>query len=251
MRYEGHEQFDDPELKACVKKAFGGEFAPISLRKKVAAIQAELHRADRFKISFSNYNPIYALTAAAILFLAVGMAFSNYLSTQTYTPVAAAPNDGISISIFKAMMTKHDHSADADRIHGDVTTARMNLQSSVDQPVLAENIGEGWTFRSAGVVYLANNPTAQVVFTRGDQTLSIFSMPLMVNEEAYGDGVYESTIADHPVTGFVTSSGVYFLVGSDPTGKLTLTELCALRDKIRESSAEFARPQLDFPQGIN
>jgi hypothetical protein len=98
--------------------------------------------------------------------------------------------------------------------------------------VCAVTPGEGWQFKGAGLCRIENAPAAHLLFVRGAETISIFSLPAPATCH---DSAYSEMIAQHPVLGFTQQGALYCVVGSAPGGALTLSALEPVAERMRSS----------------
>jgi len=149
----------------------------------------------------------------------------------------------IPTELAQALVARHDSCSSEPDHHflagvakDDLTAIRKTLARSLDQRVLVTNLPEGWVFRGAQLCPVGQDRAAHVIFTRGNQTISLFSLPNADYPSSTNDVPYESMAAGHPIAGFTHGNGMYCLVGSSPDGKLTLDELKRLRDQLEDSA---------------
>jgi hypothetical protein len=218
-------QFDDPALRAALHRAMGSESAPSSLRRQVVA---RLDHEDQVLRRWRK--PLSAFAAAAVILIGFSVAYMMLWRTVEHP---------IPKFIASAMVSVHDQYA-ANKIHTTITdpdlrNVRKLLESQVGHPVMIASLGDGWVFVGADVTTLSNITAAHALFKRGNQTVSIFSLPASaLYEGAVNDGVtYEQMEQDHPVSGVVYEGAVNCLVASATTGGLDLKQLSQLRDRLR------------------
>lgn len=231
-------QFDDPVLKSAVRKAYADERASVELRRRVAEMAHSASPVGTSHLSIGRRNPWYGLAAAAILILAIGVAISQYLGVFSFE--SASPN-ALPVAVVDGMTATHDACAKLPDHHllpidndDDMVAIAQALNKELARPVLAAALGDGWSFRGAGICQVGRYSAGHLLFSRGDQLVSLFSMP-SVSYQVKGSGNYELVASGHPLAGFAAPRGLFCLVGSDPTGALTTDELARLRDKVRNS----------------
>lgn len=186
-----------------------------------------------------------AVAACLCLFSVSLMAMQVWKTFAPRTDLAVKSLD-IPTDLAENLVARHDIAASQPDHHylpgvpqDDLNAIRKTLARSLDQGVLVTNLPDGWTFRGAALCPVGQDHAAQLIFTRGNQTVSLFSLPNADYPTSSNDTPYESMTSGHPIAGFTHGNGMYCLVGSSPDGKLTLEELKSLRDKI-EDSAIFA-----------
>lgn len=219
-------QFDDPALQSAVKRALGNETAPRQLRERVErALAGERARPVRL------LRPLAGVAAAAVLFIGFSVAY-HMLWASREKPVAQW--------FAAAMVVSHDqcsalpdHHLIAPDAPNDLGAVRERLKSQLNHALLVTSLGDGWTFAGAGVCNIGSAPAAHMLFKRGDQTISIFSIPVanLAYSESVPDGTSYSQIEQsHPVSGFIQNGAVHCLVGSSG---LSLREITRLREAVR------------------
>jgi hypothetical protein len=253
---EDSEQFDDPGLRAAVRRAVGSESAPPSLRTKVAGLIAPAvdavadgprasHAAPRRRLVINS--GVWRLTgAAACVLLAVGyVAYQVRMQFFPPSPYQAfrerANQPVIPASIVLDVLRRHDACAklpDHHLIPGDKPELlKETLTQSAGVTASATSLDAGWQFRGAGVCDVGATKAAHLLFARGDDTVSIFSMPATAECGGGWPGCYRDTVEKHPVAGFHRGGALYCIVGSDPKGEFTATELNSIVEKVQASVA--------------
>ncbi|HTL30196.1 MAG TPA: hypothetical protein VL282_13280 [Tepidisphaeraceae bacterium] len=248
-------EFDDPALRQALKRAFGADMAPLPLVSRIQnALAAEIE-----PVASRPARPrprIWSLAAAACLCL-----FSlSLLASQlwaTFAPpreLMAVQSLDIPTELAQAMVARHDVCADQPDHHflpgvdkNDLTAIRKSLSKALDQKVLVTTLPDGWVFRGASLCPVAGERSAHLLFTRGNQTLSLFSLPNADYPVSNSDIPYEGVQANHPIAGFTHGNGMYCLVGSSPDGKLTLDELKSLRDQLEDTALFVLGPNQSKP----
>ncbi|HEY7090313.1 MAG TPA: hypothetical protein VH518_19610, partial [Tepidisphaeraceae bacterium] len=212
-------QFEDPELKAALQRALGGESASSALRARVAAaIEAEQQKALRIRPAWVR--PLAGLAAAAVLLIGFVFAYSLLFSRDHTVPQWFA----------MAMVKTHDGSAhpSADLAGDDFSAIGTKLRSQLGYPILSAPLGNDWKFQGAELTDVGSTKAAHLVFTRGDQTVSIFSgipVGVLYSKEATEGMSYAQMENGHPVSGFVHAGAIHCLVGSSRDGSLDLKTL--------------------------
>lgn len=189
---EPQEQFDDPNLRRALKRALGKPAAPAHLRDKIASLIAggpmqmpEPRRApSRWRLPEMPQVSFRVGALAAMVLIAVGLA-----GMQTYSyieeffpgahPVPAPPR--LAAAVTSDVSKAHDNggmlSTEPLSAGKDLATVRAKLTDSTKLAVFASTIDGGWEFKGGGLSQVGSKTAAQVQFTRGDQTASIFTMP--------------------------------------------------------------------------
>ena len=253
---EDSEQFDDPGLRAAVRRAVGDESAPASLRARVSGLIAAQasdvadaprapQAAPRRRLVINS--GVWRLTAAAAcVLLALGyVAYQVRMQFFPPSPYQAYPDGAthpvIPASIVLDVLRRHDACAklaDHHLIPGDKPELlKETLTQSAGVTASAISLDAGWQFRGAGVCDVGASKAAHLLFVRGDDSVSIFSMPATAECGGGAPGCYRDTVEKHPVAGFQRGSALYCIVGSDPNGEFTATELNTIVDKVQASVA--------------
>lgn len=259
MRSDDPKTFEDPVLKDAVKKAYANERASAELRRRVAALASTAPdaaegpagpapaRVPGRSLLLGRRNPLYGLAAAALLLLAIGLAVSQYLGWFSGGQGNAA-DEGLPVAVIDAMTAAHEACAKLPDHHlleiprgDDMDAIRTAIREELGRPVLVAELGDGWVFKGAGVCKVGRYKAAHLLFARGQQRVSLFSLPA-VSYRVKGDGNYELVASGHPIAGFAAPRGLYCLVGSDPTSALTTAELAQVRDRIRGRVTMFPEP---------
>src|SRR5207253_1170513 len=107
----------------------------------------------------------------------------------------------------------------------------QTMAGRIKEPVLAADIGDGWKFVGAAMCPVNGKPSAHLIYSRGGQWLSIFSIPASSCEKVREGGFGGERINDHMIAGFARTGGVYCMVGSCPKKDLQLDEIEQLLKK--------------------
>jgi hypothetical protein len=222
-------QFDDPDLKAILKRAVGAETAPPGLRHKVlAAIESERRLQQRVRSGWQR--PLMGLAAAAVLLLGFGLTFTLLLGKERAAPQWFA----------QAMVKTHDEYPGYALPQGvsgeDYPAISKALSDQLGYPVLAKPLGDGWTFQGARLCEVGPHKAAQLVYSKGDQTVSLFSVSTkaLYYAEDTKDGLrYSQMEQGHAISGFVRGNAVHCLVASSKSGQADLKAVKKLRDGLR------------------
>jgi len=250
---EQENEFDDPGLKAAVRRTIGHEHAPPSLRAKVqsllaaeatvaaAGVSAKSNggHANGDTESGSTSTPAapsprrrrlvidrsFWRTAAAAAVLLIALGFMFYQIREAFPPSPfAGMNPGVTAvpaSLVQALTNTHDSCAklpDHHKIPGDNPEA-LHEKLTASSGVVASTISLGgdWKFKGAGVCQVGDKQAAHLLFVRAEEYISIFSMPAP-DECGYGGDSYRDYYDKHPVAGFRHGDALYCVVGSRATG---------------------------------
>jgi hypothetical protein len=231
-------KFDDPVLKDALRRALGNETAPVHLRARVErAIEAEraaAGRTDQARRSWRN-SPLVGLAAAAALLISVGLIYNHFRSESG--------DDSAQIelpqSLALAMIVTADQGAAAHEANlvqnvgaPDYTMLTQTLREKLGHPVMVASLGPDWTLKSAGVSRLSEVPASHMVFTRGQDSVSLFSLSGARFYATQEGSDYAQMEAGRPIAGFVYKGAVHCVVGGSG---MSLKEVTKLRDKLRSS----------------
>lgn len=236
-------EFHDPALRAALKRALGGEMAPLPLASRIqSALGNEVEPAPQ---RTARPRPrIWSVAAAACLCL-FSLSMMGMQVFKTFAPreQMAVKSLDVPTELAQSLIARHDSCASEPDHHflpgiakDDLAAIRKTLARSLDQRVLVTKLPDGWVLRGAQLCPVGQDRAAHVLFTRGNQTISLFSLPNADYPSSNNDVPYESMAAGHPIAGFTHGNGMYCLVGSSPDGKLTLDELKRLRDQLEDSA---------------
>src|SRR5262245_34610287 len=158
-------EFDDPQLKAAVRRVLADEQAPKALRERIVGIMvageakpaAQSRGSGRWRISVNlGDNPVRTLLAACVALLAVGVL--AYQVKVNLFPEQPAPGRYIAPTLSEsfAMEMVQTHSAcaklaDHHLVAGDdFAKLRETLTAQLKMPVAALAL-PGWQFKGAGI----------------------------------------------------------------------------------------------------
>ncbi len=234
-----HPHFDDPVLKAALKRAVGAESAPPSLRQRVErSLAAEAARpttspAQQAQQARWRRHPLVGVAAAAVLILGVSLIFNHFWSgeqTGDYRlPALLASN----------MVSTHDDALGQAELHqldvprDDLNKIRDTLKDKLGHPVLVASLGPEWKLEGARVAKIGETDAAQLVYTKGADKVSVFSVSGRRYYATQGGTEYAQTEDGHPIAGFVKDGVVHCVVGSKGT-KLREKDLARLRDSVKK-----------------
>ena len=232
------DQFEAPELKTAVKRLYAAERAPVGLRKSVESIlRSEQVAAPRMRIG-----PALMWQWAAAAVIVVGLAGLIWrVSDERKYPVGE--------KTMLAMVKTHDFCCTPGRQHRHTDIPQTNfvamgetMAGKIKEPVLAADIGDGWRFVGAAMCLVGGKQSAHLIYSRGGQWLSVFSIPASSCEKVHDGAFGGERINDHMIAGFARTGGVYCMVGSCPQKNLQLDEIEQLlkkhqRDLVQPRSA--------------
>lgn len=227
------EHIDDPALKAAVKQAFAGERAPAALRNRIlsALDQASTPSGQKAKPKLTKQPAWVKYAAAAIVVLGLVAAWEwiyIYEPTPHYDPSQVVYT--LPTNVRDDMVKAHKDPAVTQ--FTDREKAATELTARLHHKVLAPDIA-GWTFKSAQVVSVGGQDAVRAVYSRNNETISVFSV--ICDSYSAPDGTnYEDqacSSADICLSGAIRSRMIYCVLASHPTPEVT-SEIQKIRDEI-------------------
>ena len=235
------DQFEAPELKMAVKRLYAAERAPAGLGQRVESILRTEQAAPR---PMRIYRAVLWQQAAAALIL-VGL--TGLIVRANYERKHPVGNQTL-----LAMVRTHDYCCRNGNRHqwanipqNDFVLMGQTMASTIKEPVLAADIGDGWSFVGAAMCPVDGKTSAHLVYSRGGQFLSIFSIPASSCQKVRDGGFGSEEINNHMIAGFAHTGGVYCMVGSCPQKNLQLDEIQQLLKK-HQGDLIAPRPQSSF-----
>jgi hypothetical protein len=238
--------FDDPKLKAALRRAVRLERAPLELRGRVEALLAgEAPEPSAMRIGHWRRHPLLGLAAAAMILLCFGLAAWRFESDRRASLVAQAPS-ALPEAFAQALVVTHDRCCAEPDHHvlkgvpdDDFRLMTEKLREQLGFAVLAATAGDGWKFYGAsGLCMVGPARSAHLVFKQGDESLSIFSVA--VASESWPDGHppadgerFSNTQAGHAIVSWVHDGSVFSVVGHAPGGSLDLQGIAPIADRLR------------------
>jgi hypothetical protein len=261
----------DAALKAALNHAFGHDAAPRALRDRVTlamamatstadAPEASRPARSRWDLKRLLTQPITpglaAAAVAAVILLTSGLWYtvdtlqSRGPRTGPAGIVLATPQPFPS-TLAQELAARHDASlrgeasaqqisAGADALPGDLK-ARL-VEKLGRTPWVADLRNKGWSLAGAQVAEVDHVPAGQIVYRKGDASLSVITMAAPASCEGIAFGQYQSKLGPHAIAGFTCGGTLYCMVArSDrPTGA-ALTDVTALRDEFQSEILADAR----------
>jgi len=231
---------DEAELKASLNRSIGAEKAPGSLHRRVvvALDRAESGDFDDLPAPTSPHwtifrNPVVALALAAMLVIAIGLAAMQQLGSQSKPIAMTLPHQYAQAMADAAEFgVKQFATESAPQIAAsDLSNIGQKLRNELNCPVLAPDLGDGWIARGAQVTSVYNIPTAQVIYTRGTQTISVFSVSVKRLYSPPEGATYEMLVNGHALAGFVKHRTLHCVVADSSTSP---AEAKMLADRLQQ-----------------
>jgi hypothetical protein len=244
--------FDDPALKAALRRALVTENAPKALRTRMGQLLADppvdsapppLRITPQSPIRRPFWRqPIWGLAAAAVILVCIGLFTIQF--ENGHRGAEAMP--ALPTQFAEALVATHDYCCSKPDHHvlkgvpdDDFRLMTQKLREQLGFPALAVSAGDGWTFKGASPsCKVGGVPSAHLVFKQNDKGLSIFSVA--VASETWPDGKppsdgerFANTLPGHSIMSWVHNDTVYSVVGSSPDQSLDLRTIAPIVDRLR------------------
>lgn len=191
--------FDDPSLKAAVRRACGSEVAPQHLRDRIqaalasgGAVSPSPARRGTGRSRLGGRSPWSSLAAAAVLLVGLGSLGYQLLALRrdsqpvfvsemggSGAPVSLALPDDFAealLTVHKTCLNRHDHQLNGVAA-GNLQLIGQTMSTKLGHPVAAAAPGEGWVLRGAAICPVNGVPTAHLIFSLQNRTISVFNLP--------------------------------------------------------------------------
>jgi hypothetical protein len=248
----GNLDFDDPGLKRAIQRAWEPEQAPQRLRARVGRLIASAPSIDEAPPSRSMWNRwqgrVYALAAAAVLILGIGLLALYYQGgfepkvsrfAEVGRPIGLPSKTSMPITVAQSMVATHtacgkleDHHLVEDPDLDSFRALSVKLTSDLGFPVIARGLGGEWKFMGAGECAIGTFRGAHLLFVRGGEMVSVFSLPSSCMSAVPPRALFEGSVKGHPVAGFTRGGAVYAVVGSSPGASMTQAAVTSIRDSL-------------------
>ena len=243
--------FDDPGLRSAVRRAWDGEHAPQRLRARVGRLLATAPSVDQPSVERSTWERwqgrVYGLAAAAVILFSIGLLVLYYqgvfdprpLQRGYAVPVSLPTKAPMPISLAQSMVATHTacgklpgHELVTDLPTRSFRALSVKLTSDLGFPVIARGLGADWTFTGAGECVIGNLQGAHLMFARGDELISVFSLPTSCMTGVQPGARFDGTVQGHQVAGFSRGGAIYAVVASSPAGSLRADTVNLIRDGL-------------------
>jgi len=243
MAQHDQPEFEEPALKAAVRRNFESERAPARLRERIVAQmvagdgEPAGERARSWRLRLGPH-PVRTLAAACIAVIAVSVA-AYQVKTNFFpsTPTMTYTVQELPATFAMEMVKTHTSCAKLPDHHlvtgDDFKKLAEMLSAQVKVPVAALDL-PGWTFKGAGACKVGSVISAHLVYANAQgQSVSVFSLPADAVYAAPDGATYSQTVEGHPLSGFKQGSGLYCVVGSSSgSDALSMKTVESLRDKL-------------------
>jgi len=258
-------EFDDPQLRSALRRAMSTQpaAAPPSLRLRVESLMTAaapaMAAANANDVSsgslrgrwpaWAGESPRKTFAAGIAALIAVSLAGVQIWSAFAPTPRAPEmPPAVFPASVAVEMTRTHDNCAKLPDHHLVPTTnpavAAEQLSKTEGGPVASITATDGWQFKGAGLCKVGEAQAAHLLFARGNEIVSVFSMPAPHSCGSGASPTYHETVSGHAVGGFVFGGMVYAVVGAndDVTAKDIQPLTAQLATCVGSGSCDIARP---------
>ncbi len=236
MGQEQSNEFHDPMLKSAVKRAWGEQCCPDTLREQV---RKTVVTANASKLSWPVWFT-WGLAAAGIALAVTIPIYRHFANSSDRTvQVASSLRPFIPVSLQSDLIRTHDRcSKSKDHHHlpvprDDDAAIAQCMSTQLSRAVLvARPVDPAWTFKGAAICHVGTVPCGHLVFVNGSESLSLFSLPLSADPNL-AEGAKVQTVCDgHPMIAFVSHGALFCLVASGPLGSITIDDLSHMYDRM-------------------
>jgi hypothetical protein len=190
---------------------------------------------------------LFGLAAAAVVLLAVG-----YFSVRSVTTTKSDLREDVAASFVQThdgCCKYKDHHFLKGVAPNDFTAIGKTLAVSLNVPVISIPVS-GWQFEGAGKCPVWGHPSGHLLYRRGDQTLSIFTISASDMGIKPGDRSFDATVKGHYLSGFIRGNGMYCVLVYAPDGSLTAGDARQLRDHLRDGFTSDSYVAADPPHDV-
>jgi len=237
--------FDDPALKAALGRSLPKDRAPQALRNRIAALTASAANPSGAKpsawedappLKLPIYRQKWVRMAVAALF-AVAAVITAVLVNRNANSVT--PGYEIANSVYRGMVSTHEARKNNTATPPDSVTTLASvgqqLSKQLGRGVWAPDLTkDGWTFHGGAIRTIGSSQIAQLYFTKGQESLSVLSLPSSLAKGAKDGSTYETTFSGTPTVGFLKKEGLFCIVRQGAPAPST-QDIKALLDKHRDA----------------
>ncbi len=242
-------QFDDPELKAAVRKLRGGHTIRPDLRELVVRRLAELRveggdiqtprsRLPKQPDSATTW-PSWlgqrwpAIAVIVLLMIGGALGYRHHRRTQEAKAEQARVN-----TLLAEIVAVHDlgngNTPGFEPLAAPLSDARSlaaEATGKLGRPVpVLDFTPRGWTLDAAGLCTVGTARAVRFHFTNRTRSLSVISIPASAYTRT-GSGQFQVVVSGHPVVGYISSGSLISVVGDTACA---MGDTVALRDAIRQ-----------------
>ena len=237
---EQEPQFEDPAFRAALRRTCASETAPPGLRERIAKQMSSVEVAAPVRRKLWIGPQTIKLLAACLAIVVLGLGFYELRQwgflggsgSETYV-FGRLPK-----KFANAMAEVHDKNSSLPGYkvlaETDSSQLQQKLSRDVQIPVVVVDLGNGWTLKSAGECKIGEETAAHLMYSKGNQTVSVFSIPAraVFNANVPDGSSYEQKTSndEHQLSGFTKGKGLYCVVAD---GAAKMDELTAMRGKVQ------------------
>jgi hypothetical protein len=270
-------EFNDPVLKKAICRCWSCDCAPKELHNKISQLlqQDSTSPTNAFSPSSRARNLRQQIswilwpTALAALFLLSVSLLHHFHKPQADAPptsLALAPaqlspqpspqSSSLPIAFESALIFRHDSCCSEPNHHhlsvsiNDDAAIASALRARLNQPVAVYRPDQpGWVFRGASICPVAISPVAptpaaHLVFARGNDTLSIFSLPHASLPSAAPGQTYTGDLNNHHILAFEKDNALFCLVTAGTGQDVSIDQLKTMQSQILPRIAQASPPIL-------
>jgi hypothetical protein len=233
--------FDDPKFRAAMRQALAGESAPGGLKQKIAsslAVEAAAELPIPAPRAAGWVGRTMAMRIAASIIALVGVGLLAYQLRNEFWPQRPTPaRPALAVALLQKMVERHDAtvaqlSSNPPSPGSDFAAIGSNLSAKLGKPVASMKLGDQWTLKSADLAMVGQTQSAQLLFVRGQTTVSLLSVPADPGYQPADGTRYDNDVSGHRVSGVVKNGVIYCLIAQSKDNSLTSEELTSLREKV-------------------
>lgn len=178
----------------------------------------------------------WSAIAASLVFLFLAIEVKVLFFPSQPAPGAHVASTSFPMTIAVSMVKAHDNCAKLSDHHllegNDFTALAAKLTQEQGVPVFAANLGDGWTFKGAGLCESDGKRAAHLIYVKGTQTISVFTSRSSKSGGKGRSSYHRKTLQGHPIAGFVNQGAFYLVVGSSTDNSLTAQDLDPIVDQL-------------------
>lgn len=239
-------EFHDPVLKEAVRRCWGCECASKELRNRIGSL---LNDDNKMVIGPGRRTRrlawvIWPLAAAAVLVVSVVILDRTKKQPPSLVPGSTQLATALPEDLESALIATHDGCSKVANHQGmpapkdDDTAIASIMHDTLHRPVLMVHPNEaGWDFHGASFCPVGGTKSGHLVFGRGDERLSVFSLPKSMLPGASEGSQFAGTYKEHCIVGFVKDGALFCAVETGPAGSISLAHLQQLSQQMEPAVA--------------
>lgn len=228
--------FEDPTLKAALRRHYRcDECCPAHVRDNIAMLFGEMKSPPTTSMRpgvhwWRSHGP--SLAIAASMLVAIGVVTLTLSHSAHAVPTRLQTAACFRHDSCSSLHIKHV----TPQVPQSFADVGQFLRTKLNHPVLAANFTkEQWHFRGAAICPVDGINAAHLLFDKGNQTLSVFSLPAASFPALKNKQTYEGSYEGHTVVARREDSAVYCLVCKDPSGSI---DAGTLREMLQQHESE-------------